>query len=89
MSPEDVVVSFTVLRRLTKLRALPMGEMLAFAAREQEGACDADRGCGLRESMLASRSPASLEETLKRRSLGPSRIEPVQPTLDVNGIVFV
>lgn len=74
-------------RRLTKLRALPIGEMLAFAAREPEGTWEAERRRGPREYMLESRSPASLEETLKRRFSGSSRIEPTQQTLVVRNII--
>jgi len=39
-------------RRLTKLRALPIGEMLAFATREPEGTWEADRMRGPREYTL-------------------------------------
>jgi hypothetical protein len=52
--------------------------MLAFAAREPEGSCEFDLGRGPTEYTLASRSPPSLEETLKRRLPGSSRIEPAQ-----------
>jgi hypothetical protein len=78
VSPEEVTLSFIVRRRLTKLRALPIGEMLAFATRELEGSCEVDLGRAPTEYTLASRSPPSLEETLKRRLLGSSRIEPAQ-----------
>lgn len=81
VSPVDVVLSFTVLSRLPRLRALPVGDMLLFASREPDTAREADRGRGATDKILASRSPASLEETLKRRFVDSSRIEPAQRAL--------
>jgi hypothetical protein len=82
------MLSFIVLSRLAKLRALPFGDLLAFAPREPDATCDADRGGGTRDKTLASRSPTSLEETLRRRLGGSSRIESVQSALAVHDKVL-